>query len=114
MTARRGASLVEALVGLALGALAAGVLASSVFAGVRALSLATGVGAEVTATYDAIERLRREPAGETNDSVGGGPSIARQRRRAAGRGQPDALAVESGWSGLTGPHAFAVSSEHVP
>ena len=114
MTPRRGASLVEALVGLALGALAVGVLASSVLTGVRALSLATGVGGEVTATYDGIERLRREAPGETHDSTGGEPPIIRERERTAGRGQPDALAVESGWTGLTGPHAFAVSSVHVP
>jgi hypothetical protein len=114
MTARRGASLVEALVGLALGALAAGVLASSLLAGVRALSLATGVGAEVTATTDAVERLRREGPGETLDATGDSPVVTRERRRVAGRGQPDTLAVESGWSGLTGSHAFTVSSEHAP
>lgn len=114
MTSRRGASLIEALVGLALSALAAGVLAASVLTGVRALSLATGVGAEVTATYDGIERLRRESPGETYDSLGGSPVITRQRRRVVGRGQPDALAVESNWTGLIGPHAFAVSSEDAP
>ena len=114
MTSRSGSSLVEALVGSALGALAAGVLASSVLTGVRALSLAHGVGAEVTATYDGIERLRREAPGETHDVTGSRPVVTRQRRRTAGRGQPDALAVESGWSGLTGPHAFVASSEHAP
>ena len=114
MTSRRGASLVEALVGMALGALAAGVLAASVLTGVRALSLATGVGAQVAAAYDGLERLRREPSGETHDVLGGLPMIARQRRRSPGRGRPDALGVESTWTSLTGAHALSVSSEQIP
>jgi len=110
----RGSSMVEALVGMALGSLAIGILAASVLVGARALLLARGVGAQVTATHDGLERLRRRPPGETNDVVGTLPALTRRCERAAGRGRPDALAVESTWTTAPTPHPFAVVSEHTP
>jgi hypothetical protein len=110
MTGRRGSSLVEAMVGLALGALASGVLAASVLVGVRALTLANGVGAQVAATYDGIERLRLEAPGETSDLVGAVPQIERRRQRVAGRGRPSACDVESTWTSLAGDHPFEIEA----
>jgi len=109
-----GSSIVEALVGLALGAIAVGVLACSVLIGVRALALANGVGAQATATHDGIERLRHRPAGESSDLLPTVPVIARRCERTAGRGRPDALVVESTWTSVAGPHPFAVTSEQTP
>jgi hypothetical protein len=111
MTGDRGASLVEALVGLALGALAAGVLAASLAMGTRAFSLATGVGVQTIATLDGLEQLRLEPAGETTDVVGTTPAVTRRRTRTTGRGLPDALRVDTTWTSLVGPHPFVVASE---
>lgn len=114
MRSRRGSGIVEALVGMALAGLAIGALAASVLVGMRALALARGVGAQVAATHDGLERLRRRPPGETNDLVGTMPVVARRCERAAGRGRPDALTVESTWTATTTPHPFAVVSERAP
>jgi hypothetical protein len=114
MSGERGSSVVEALVGVALGAVAIGVLASSVLTGVRALALATGVGAQVTATHDGLERLGRRPAGATDELLSTAPVIARRCERVAGRGRPDALAVESTWTNPARVHHFRVTSEHAP
>jgi hypothetical protein len=110
----RGAGIVEALVGLALGALAMGVLAASVLVGVRGLALARGTGAQVTATYDGVERSRRRPPGEATDLVASTPPVARRSTRRAGRGRPDAIGVESSWTASTGAHRFVVATEHAP
>jgi len=109
MSARRGATLVEALVGVALAALAAGVLAAGVLTGVRTFSLATGVSAQVVAVHDGLERLRASPPGSAVDTVGTTPVIDRRRTASDGRGRPDLLRVESTFGG---GHSFAVASEH--
>ena len=114
MSTRRGSTIVEALVGMALGGLAIGLLAASVLVGARALLLARGVGAQVVATHDGLERLRRRPPGESSDLVGTLPVMPRRCARVAGRGRPDALSVESTWTATTGPHPFVVTSEHAP
>jgi hypothetical protein len=105
----RGASLVEALVAVALGAVAAGTLAASAAVGVRALSLAGGVGAQVMATHDALERLRLGGPDDTSDVVGRQPAIARRRLAIDGRGRADALAVTSTWAE---GHRLDVRSEY--
>jgi hypothetical protein len=111
MNGRRGATLVESLVAVALAALAAGVLAAGVSTGVRAFSLATGVDAQVVAVHDGLERLRATPPGSVDDTVGTAPVIARRRSSSDGRGQPDPLLVETT---VAGGHRFAVASEHRP
>jgi len=114
MSDRRGSGIVEALVGMALGGLAIGLLAASVLVGARALLLARGVGAQVAATHDALERLRRRAPGETNDLVGTTPTVGRRWERVDGRGRPDTLTVESTWTAGAGEHPFAVASECAP
>jgi hypothetical protein len=114
MTGVRGFGLVEALVGAALGALALGVLASAVAVGARALVLARGVGAQVVAVHDGIERLRHAPAGEVLETVGDGPAIDRRSAREDGRGRTDAFTVETSWAATMEPHRFAVATERAP
>jgi hypothetical protein len=109
MNARQGATLIEALVGVALAALATGILAAAVLTGVRTFSLANGTTAQVTAVHDGLERLRASPPGSTTDTVGTTPAIERERSASDGRGRPDALRVESS---VGGAHPFAVTSEH--
>lgn len=111
MTGSRGSTLLEAMVGLMLGALAIGVLAAGVLTGVRAFSLAGGVSAQVTAMHDGLERLRVSVPADPLDHVGGVPTVARRRTRASGRGRPDALRVESTWAGT---HRFTIASEAAP
>lgn len=114
MTGTRGFGLVEALVGAALGALALGVLASGIAMGARALGLARGVGAQIVAAHDGLERLRHSPAGIWVEAVGDGPAIERRSAREDGRGRVDALTVETFWSAPTLPHRFAVATERAP
>jgi hypothetical protein len=114
MSATRGSSVIEALVGVALGALAVGMLASSILVGVRALTLATGVGAQVTATHDGVERLRHRPFGEIDEVLPITPRLVRRCVRVAGRGRPDALVVTSTWTNHANAHRFAITSEHAP
>jgi hypothetical protein len=114
MNERSGSGIVEALVGMALGGLAIGLLAASVLVGGRALLLARGVGAQVAATHDGLERLRRRAPGETNDLVGAMPAIVRRSERVDGRGRPDVLTVESTWAAGAGEHPLAVTSECAP
>jgi hypothetical protein len=87
------------------------VLASGVLTGVRTFSLATGVGVQVVAAHDGLERLRASPPGSTDDTVGTTPVVARRRSSSDGRGQPDSLLVEST---IAGNHRFTVASEHRP
>jgi len=108
-----GSSIVEALVGLALGAIAVGVLACSVLIGVRALALA-----------NAWVRKQRPPTMASNGCGTGRPvrpatccdrAGHRPTVRAHGRARPpDALVVESTWTSVAGPHPFAVTSEQAP
>jgi len=114
MNTTRGAGIVEALFAVALGALATGILAASVLTGSRALALARGAGAQATATYDGLERLRRHGPGVTDELVGTVPPVTRRCERAAGRGRPDALSVAGSWAMLSASHTFRVRSEHLP
>jgi hypothetical protein len=114
MTANRGSGIVEALFAAALGALATAILAASVFTGSRALALARGIGAQASATYDGLERLRRRAPGQNDDLVGTAPSLARRCERNAGRGHPDVLSVSGTWSTLGTGHTFIVDSRHLP
>ena len=107
MTESRGFGLVEALVGVALGALAVGVLASSVSIGARALVLARGTGAQIVAAHDGLERLRHHAPGTIDDVVEGHPSVTRQCVRGNGRGRVDPLAVDTIWTAGSTSHPFA-------
>jgi hypothetical protein len=114
MSGNRGTGIVEALFAVALAGLATAVLAASIFTGSRALALARGIGAQATATYDGLERLRRRAPGISDDLVGTAPSLARRCERSAGRGHPDVLSVSGTWSTLATGHTFVVGSRHLP
>ena len=114
MTANRGSGIVEALFATALGALATTILAASVFTAARALALARGIGAQASATYDGLERLRRSAPGVNDDLIGTAPALARRCERSTGRGHPDLLSVSGTWSTLDMGHSFVVGSRHLP
>ena len=114
MTTNRGSGIVEALFAISLGALATAILAASVFTGSRTLALARGIGAQATATYDGLERLRRRAPGTDDDLVGTSPPLARRCERSTGRGRPDVLSVSGTWSTLATGHSFVVGSRHLP
>jgi len=92
---RNGFGLVEAIVALALAAIAFGALASSAHVCTQALRRSSARQAAAAAATDRLETLRAGPRHPGSDRVAGPPATTRVWRHVPGRGRPDLLAVET-------------------
>jgi len=90
-----GFGVVEAIVALALAAIAFGALATSAHVGTLALRRSSARQATASAATERLEALRAGPRHSGDDLVTGPPAITRVWTRTPGRGRPDALAVEA-------------------
>jgi len=103
---QHGFSLAEALVGLALLSLAAGMLATSVRTAAGALALARDTGAAVVAAQDALGHMQAGVRTSGNDTLAGEPRITRSWTWTSGRGRPGTAVVRAGW----GSHEIVLES----
>ncbi|HLK12980.1 MAG TPA: hypothetical protein VKW76_16515 [Candidatus Binatia bacterium] len=112
MTGRRGASVVEALVGAALAGLATAGLAATAAVAARTLALARDTAAAVTLAGERAEALFAGPRADGADTPAvGGTVFARRWRVTPGRGRPDEVVVDVGWPPR---HGIALATEAPP
>jgi type II secretory pathway pseudopilin PulG len=96
MTAgRAGFGVVEALVALALAAVAFGALASATQVATRALRRAASRQAATAAATARLETLRAGARASGHDVLAGTPAVTRVWRHVPGRGRPDGLRVDT-------------------
>jgi Tfp pilus assembly protein PilV len=106
-----GASIVEALVALALAALAVGGLAATAATSVRGLVRARHDATALTVAAERLEALRAGPRGSDGDArLADGTVFARTWRTTPGRGRPDQLDVTVAWE----DHRLELGSEVWP
>jgi len=93
--ASSGFGLVEALVALALAAIAFGALAASAHVAVQSFRRSAAHQAAGIAALDRLEALRAGARASGADTVPGPPVVSRAWRVAAGRGRPDDLTTDA-------------------
>lgn len=92
---RDGFGVVEALVALALAAVAFGALAAATRTATEALRRTSARQAAVAAALGRLEALRGGPRDSGSDLLPGSPSVARAWRHVPGRGRPDLVEAEA-------------------
>ena len=106
-----GDSLVEVLVALVLVAMTGGALAAVMATSGRALVAVRRDATGVSLAVGRLETLRAGPRANGSDGAPlDGVDFARTWTVTPGRGRPDALAVDVGWTG----HAITLGTEALP
>jgi hypothetical protein len=109
--ARRGASVVEALVAAALAGMAFAGLAAVGGLAAGGLRLARDTSVALALGLERLETLRLAGDGDGADSVAAGGTVyARRWRVEGGRGSPRRLAVDVAWGG----REVSLSTEALP